>query len=70
MGKRIHLTDPKDALTDVLIMQNIERGSRVLDLGCGDGRLLERLHTQHGCEVLGIEIDFERFVERVPRFVD
>ena len=69
MAKRIHLTDPKDALTDDLIMQNIERGSRVLDMGCGDGRLLERLHAEHGCDVLGVEIDFDRFVAAIERGV-
>jgi len=32
-------------------------GSRVLDLGCGDGELLAGLKAQRGCEVRGIEID-------------
>lgn len=32
-------------------------GSRVLDLGCGDGALLEYLQKEHGCSGYGVEID-------------
>ena len=32
-------------------------GSRVLDLGCGDGELLEHLQRHRGCSGYGIEID-------------
>ncbi len=32
-------------------------GSRVLDLGCGDGALLAHLIAERGCEGHGIEID-------------
>ena len=32
-------------------------GSRVLDLGCGNGELLAYLRQQKGCEGYGIEID-------------
>ena len=32
-------------------------GSRVLDLGCGDGALLAFLQQHHGCSGYGVEID-------------
>ena len=32
-------------------------GSRVLDLGCGDGSLLAYLQTHRGCSGYGVEID-------------
>jgi methionine biosynthesis protein MetW len=35
----------------------VPRGSRVLDLGCGDGALLAHLIAERGCDGHGIEID-------------
>ncbi|MDI9331780.1 MAG: methionine biosynthesis protein MetW [Alphaproteobacteria bacterium] len=32
-------------------------GSRVLDLGCGDGALLEYLQSERGCTGYGVELD-------------
>ncbi|MEW6581940.1 MAG: methionine biosynthesis protein MetW [Actinomycetota bacterium] len=37
----------------------VPRGSRVLDLGCGDGALLEHLIHDHGCHGYGVEISHE-----------
>ncbi|MFN9504544.1 MAG: methionine biosynthesis protein MetW, partial [Rubrivivax sp.] len=34
----------------------VPKGSRVLDLGCGDGELLAYLRDQKGCTGYGIEI--------------
>ena len=31
-------------------------GSRVLDLGCGDGALLDHLQRERGCSGYGVEI--------------
>ena|GEM_PF-58688 len=39
-----------------LIADLVPEGSRVLDLGCGDGALLEHLRDRRGCQVRGIEI--------------
>lgn len=39
-----------------LVADLVPRGSRVLDLGCGDGALLEHLRDTRGCEVRGVEI--------------
>lgn len=35
----------------------VPHGSRVLDLGCGDGSLLAYLQTHRGCSGYGVEID-------------
>ena len=35
----------------------VPAGSRVLDLGCGDGALLAYLIAERGCDGYGIEID-------------
>lgn len=42
-----------------LLASWIEPGSRVLDLGCGDGRLLEWLMHEKNCDARGIEIDMQ-----------
>ena len=43
---------------DLEIIQDwIPAGSRVLDLGCGDGALLAHLQATRGCSGYGVEID-------------
>lgn len=39
------------------ILQRIEPGARVLDVGCGDGALLAALRDTKGADARGIEID-------------
>lgn len=39
------------------IAQLVPQGSRVLDLGCGDGALLEHLVRERGCSGYGVELD-------------
>jgi methionine biosynthesis protein MetW len=57
--KRFCMPDASAAVTDELLKQHIAKGSRVIDLGCGDGRLLCRLRDEHGCSVQGIELDID-----------
>jgi methionine biosynthesis protein MetW len=66
-AKRIHMPDPLSALTDELLMAHIPRGSRVVDLGCGDGRLLQRIRDDHACSVLGVEVDMGQMVHAIER---
>jgi methionine biosynthesis protein MetW len=66
-AKRFVMPDPRDILADDLLLSQIERGSRVLDLGCGDGRLIARLKNDYGCSVLGVERDEEGFVGIIER---
>ena len=52
-----------------IVAAMIESGSRVLDLGCGDGALLETLMREKDCQVLGIENDPDGFHECISRGV-
>ncbi len=47
----------------------VPRGSRVLDLGCGDGALLDHLINQRACDGTGVEISDEGFHACVARGV-
>ena len=40
-----------------IIANNVASGSRVLDIGCGDGELMAVLRDIKGCDARGIEID-------------
>ncbi len=40
-----------------LITHLVPEGSRVLDLGCGDGSLMAHLRDERGCTVRGVEVD-------------
>jgi methionine biosynthesis protein MetW len=61
------VTDPTAALTDRLIMDQIGRNCRVIDLGCGDGRLLCRLRDELSCSVQGIELDHGQVIEAIAK---
>lgn len=67
--KRYCYIDPEAAIIDRLLMDQIEPGSRVLDLGCGDGRLLCRLRDESGCSILGIELDHQQVVAAICKGV-
>ena len=45
-----------DRSTMEAIAELVPPGSRVLDLGCGDGALLAHLQATRGCSGYGIEI--------------
>lgn len=50
-----------------LIAAHVAPGSRVLDIGCGDGALLAALRDQRGCDARGMEIDPGNVAECVAR---
>ena len=52
-----------------LITELIPKGVRVLDLGCGDGALLEWLKRKQGVEARGIEIRRELVQQAIERGV-
>ncbi|MES2953888.1 MAG: methionine biosynthesis protein MetW [Pseudomonadota bacterium] len=50
-------SDAKLSADQLLIARLVPQGSRVLDLGCGDGALLDHLVRERGCTGYGVEID-------------
>ena len=48
----------------------VPQGSRVLDLGCGDGAMLDYLQRHRGCSGYGIEISDANVLACVQRGVD
>ncbi len=52
-----------------MIERYVEPGSRVLDLGCGDGTLLDDLIRQKGVEGRGIDVDLDEVQQCIARGV-
>ncbi len=52
------------------IAQRVPQGSHVLDLGCGDGELLQQLAREQACTGYGIEIDDANVLACVRRGVN
>ena len=50
-----------------VIAANVARGSRVLDIGCGDGALMAALRSQAGADARGMEIDADGVASCVAR---
>ena len=53
-----------------LIADLVPAGSRVLDLGCGDGALLAHLIAHKGCSGYGVEIDDASLQASLARGID
>jgi len=57
--------------TDLNVVQNwVEPGSRILDLGCGDGTLLKNLEQQKNCSGYGLEIDPEKITACIHKQIN
>ncbi|MBA2674549.1 methionine biosynthesis protein MetW [Ramlibacter sp.] len=52
------------------IARLVPTGARVLDLGCGDGALLDLLQRERGCSGYGIEIDDDNVLACAKRGVN
>ena len=61
-------------MSDRLIMESIAalvpHGARVLDLGCGDGQLLDHLQRERACTGYGIELDDANVLACVKRGIN
>lgn len=52
-----------------LVAELVPRGSRVLDLGCGSGELLDVISRERGCTGAGVEKDPEEVLRAIWRGV-
>lgn len=52
-----------------MIEEHVEPGAQVLDLGCGDGTLLEQLITERGAKASGIDLDLQQVQKCIARGV-
>ena len=59
-----------DIATQRLIAALVPQGARVLDLGCGDGALLDLLQRERGCTGYGVEIADGNVLQCIRRGVD
>jgi methionine biosynthesis protein MetW len=50
-----------------LIAANVAKGSRVLDVGCGDGALMAALRDERQCDARGLELDAGDVASAVAR---
>lgn len=50
-----------------LITEMVPPGSRVLDLGCGDGSLMAHLRDERGCTVRGVDLSPEDIASALAR---
>ncbi len=50
-----------------IIIDLIKPGTRVLDLGCGSGTLLQRLRDEKDVEGCGVELDREKVIKCIER---
>jgi methionine biosynthesis protein MetW len=59
-----------DTFIQHAIAELVPHGARVLDLGCGDGAMLEYLQKERGCTGYGVEIDDGNVLACVQRGVN
>jgi methionine biosynthesis protein MetW len=59
-----------DLNTQRVIARLVPEGSRVLDLGCGDGALLDLLQRERGCSGYGVEIADGNVLQCIRHGVD
>ncbi len=69
-GPRGRHHKPIESRPDLMAITELVRdGSRVLDLGCGDGMLLDWLRANRGCSVYGVDFDENEMFATVSRSI-
>ena len=48
----------------------VAKGSRVLDLGCGDGEFLQQLEKEYDVTGVGLELDPNKLIAAASRGID
>ena len=70
MGVKLSEANALIARSDLsAIAEMIPMNAKILDLGCGSGRLLKALKTFRNAKVMGVERDQEKIIECVQRGV-
>ena len=54
---------PQEAVDKMLEMAGVRKGSKVYDLGCGDGRIVVTAAKRYGARGVGVDIDPRRVKE-------
>ena len=57
------------ASTHTLALKNIKKNSRVLELGCNEGKLLEELKRQKNCEITGVDKDNKIQNDQIDNYI-
>lgn len=50
-----------------VITETVEKGSKVLDLGCGEGKLLKMLVEEKNCQGTGVDINQNNVIEAIQK---
>ena len=56
LGGALFIATRTKVVKKMVALADIQRGEKVYDLGCGDGRLLIEANKKYGAEAIGIEI--------------
>jgi SAM-dependent methyltransferase len=59
----VFVPTPQEAVDKMLELAKIQKGERLYDLGCGDGRIVVTAAKRYGVRAVGIDIDPERIEE-------
>ncbi len=58
-----YVPTPPEVVEEMLKLANVTKGDYLIDLGCGDGRIVIAAAQKYGTHALGIDINPERIAE-------
>ncbi|OYP32972.1 SAM-dependent methyltransferase [Rhodopirellula sp. MGV] len=59
----IHVPTPRDVVDRMLALARVTKQDMLVDLGCGDGRVVVAAAKRYGCHAEGFEIDARKVAE-------